>query len=193
MRQILSVISVVFLLAGCAAIGKSSDKTVKETSTPSKAVATTAVNSVSAIRIQSSIPFKAENRIAANIKSECKLGERLSDALGIFAVKNGIGIIKQDKIDKAAQGKTLYIEITDAVSGGNAFIGHRKFASVAGTLYNNGKKVAAFTGARLSGGGFFGAYKGSCAVLGRTTKVLGKDIINWLGNPVDGAHLGDRI
>jgi hypothetical protein len=193
MKKITTIISVVFLLAGCAVLDKSSKTTVKESSPPTKTASKAVVNPKSAIRIQSSIPLKTGNKIAANIKAECDLGKRLSDSLGAFAVKQGIEIIKQSAIDTGAQGKTLYVEITDAVSGGNAFIGHRKFTSAAGTLYNNGKKQAEFTAARISGGGFFGGYMGSCTVLGRTTKIIGRDIINWLVNPVDGAHLGDRI
>ncbi len=40
-------------------------------------------------------------------------------------------------------------------------------------------------------GGFMGAYKGTCALLGRCTKTLGKDIAEWLKNPVNNATLGD--
>lgn len=211
MKQLYSIILIV-LLTGCSTLDRVTGKTAEETETvkeaeTAKAMPATvkaesqaakvespaAVDPATAIRIQSTIPFKSGNRIASNIKSECELGNRLSDALGIFASKKSIGLVKVDKIDTGARGKVLYVEITDAVSSGNAFIGHRKFSSAAGTLYNNGKKQAAFTAARISGGGFFGGYMGSCAVLGRTTKVIARDIIKWLENPVDGAHLGDRI
>ena len=46
---------------------------------------------------------------------------------------------------------------------------------------------------RVSGGGAFGLYKGSCTVLGSTVKVLGRDVSNWLKKPVNGAHLGDGV
>jgi len=90
-----------------------------------------------------------------------------------------------------SKGKVLEVVISDAISGGNAFIGHRKYVAVEGTLYEDGKKVASFTGGRYSGGGALGGYKGSCSVLGRCTKALGKDIAGWLKNPEDGASLGD--
>ncbi|MCL9779012.1 hypothetical protein KCG51_08365 [Neisseria subflava] len=35
---------------------------------------------------------------------------------------------------------------------------------------------------RNSSGGMFGAYKSSCAVLNRTSKVLGSDIAQWIVN-----------
>jgi hypothetical protein len=83
------------------------------------------------------------------------------------------------------------MEIVSARSWGNVFIGHSKAATVNGTLYNNGKKVASFTARRVSGGGMWGDFKGSCSVLNRVTKVVAKDIANWLESPVDGARLGD--
>jgi hypothetical protein len=40
-------------------------------------------------------------------------------------------------------------------------------------------------------GGAFGGFKGSCSVLGRTVKALGKDIAQWLVQPAKGSQLGD--
>ncbi|WP_221894969.1 hypothetical protein [Bathymodiolus japonicus methanotrophic gill symbiont] len=54
-------------------------------------------------------------------------------------------------------------------------------------MLRKGKKTRTFTANR----GFMGAYKGTCALLGRCTKALGKDIAEWLNNPVGGASLGD--
>lgn len=85
----------------------------------------------------------------------------------------------------------LVVEISDAVSRGNPFIGHRKSTSVRGNLYQDGVKVAAFRGECDSMGGAFGGFKGSCSVLGRTVKTLGSDIAAWLAKPVDDARLGD--
>ncbi|MEE9494144.1 MAG: hypothetical protein V3W04_12275 [Gammaproteobacteria bacterium] len=195
MRQMLIAIPVLFFLAGCSALGISSEKTTKTSSTAKTdtTVPAAAVNPATAVHIQSSIPFDDDAKIAANIKADCDLGKRLSDAIGAMAAKSNIEIMQQGNVDAGTKGKVLVIKITAAVSSGNAFIGHRKFASVKGALYNNGTKEAAFTGTRVSGGGFFGGYMSSCAVLGRTTKTIGKDIITWLENPVDGAHLGNQL
>ena len=43
-----------------------------------------------------------------------------------------------------------------------------------------GSRVDEVDFTRNSGGGFGGGYKGSCSVLGRCTKALGKDIAGWL-------------
>jgi hypothetical protein len=62
---------------------------------------------------------------------------------------------------------------------------------VRGKLYQDGKEIGAFTGRRNSMGGAFGGFKGSCSVLGRTVKALGKDIAQWLVQPAKGSQLGD--
>jgi hypothetical protein len=79
----------------------------------------------------------------------------------------------------------------DAVSMGNAFLGHQKFTKVRGTLLQDGTKVASFKARRNSMGGAFAGFKGSCSVLGRTVEAMGEDIATWLTDPRDGASLGD--
>ncbi len=193
----LSVLIILFL-SGCAstapspeASAQADEKTYLADSSKSDKKVT--ASGAGTVYIQSSIPFETGAKIAAKIKQECKLGERLSDSISAFAAKKGVNVVQQQQLGPDSSGKVLLVEITDAVSSGNAFIGHRKFASVKGTLFENGAKKAAFTGTRVSGGGFFGGYMSSCAVLGRTTKAIGKDIVGWLDNPVDGTHLGDSF
>ena len=151
------------------------------------------VDAKTAIKIQKAIRFKKGSRIATNIKNECALQTKLSNFVEAYSVGDGIGVVRVRKATRKTKGKVLVMNITDAVSSGNAFIGHRKFVSMKGTLYNNGKKQASFTAARISGGGAFGGFKGSCDVLGRTVKVLGQDVSLWLKHPVNGAHLGNKI
>ena len=179
MKHIIITALMVVLTVGCGG------------SNPKKS--TMKVDARTAIQVQKAIRFKKGARIANNIKNECALQTKLSSFIEAYSVGEGIGVIRKGKVTKNTKGKALVVTITDAVSSGNAFIGHRKFASIKGTLYNNGKKQAGFTAARVSGGGAFGGFKGSCDVLGRTVKVLGQDVSSWLQHPVDGAHLGDNI
>lgn len=137
-------------------------------------------------------PFAEDADIQSKVKNECsKLGSQLSEFTVQFANQHGLVVKLVDSVDTAAEGRVLKLEITDAVSMGNAFIGHQKFTSIRGQLYENGEKVASFRGRRNSMGGAFAGYKGSCSVLGRTVKALGKDVAVWLKNPVDKAELGD--
>ena len=180
MKHIIISAILVALTVGCGGSSNPKKPTMK-------------VDAKTAIKVQKAIPFVKGARIASNIRNECALQTKLSSFVEAYSVGEGIGVIRARKVTKNTKGKALVITITDAVSSGNAFIGHRKFVSIKGTLYNNGKKQSGFTASRVSGGGAFGGFKGSCDVLGRTVKVLGQDVSSWLQHPVNGAHLGDRI
>lgn len=140
------------------------------------------------VTLQKPVPYAADNDIADAIKSECPLGEQLAD----FVKENAsVPVEFADAAPTDAPGRVLHLEIADAVSMGNAWLGHQKFVKVEGALYQDGARVAGFKARRNSMGGAFAGFKGSCSVLGRTVEALGEDIGGWLSNPVDGAHLGD--
>lgn len=155
-------------------------------------ISTVQAQSGSSISLVNSVPYSQNNDIRNKVINECTtLGSKLSKFTQSYSKKKGIEISLLDSVSVSGAGKVLQLEITDAVSQGNAFIGHRKFVEVKGSLWQDGKKIASFDGQRSSGGGFGAAYKGSCSVLGRCVKTLGKDIAGWLANPKDGASLGD--
>lgn len=144
------------------------------------------------VHLLTNTPYAKGHDIRNNIIDECtKLGSSLASFTRSYADKKNINIVLDDQIDFNASGKYLHLEISDAVSRGNAFIGHSKFVTVKGTLWENGKSIASFDGQRSSMGGFMAGYKGSCSVLGRCVKTLGKDIATWLESPVDGASIGE--
>jgi hypothetical protein len=62
---------------------------------------------------------------------------------------------------------------------------------IKGSLAEKGKVLGDFNARRYSGGGMFGEYKGTCSILGRCVKTLGKDVAEWLAHPVSQAALGD--
>lgn len=138
--------------------------------------------------MQRPVPYAEDNDISDNIKSECKIGEQLADFVKQYS---GGGVATHDGPVDTASGRVLQMEIVDAVSMGNAWMGHQKFTKVRGTLWENGSKVASFKARRNSMGGAFAGFKGSCSVLGRTVEALGEDVAQWLKAPKDGATLGD--
>jgi hypothetical protein len=62
---------------------------------------------------------------------------------------------------------------------------------IKGSLSQRGKMLGDFKARRYSGGGMFGGYKGTCAILGRCVKTLGRDVAEWLAHPASQAVLGD--
>lgn len=144
------------------------------------------------VQVQRVIPFAADADIQNKVRQECsQLGSQLAQFTEEYARKGSARVQLVDAIDTSAEGRVLQIEIVDAVSMGNAFIGHQKYSRVRGALFENGEQIADFRGRRNSMGGAFAGYNGSCSVLGRTVKALGRDIAEWLANPQPGAQLGD--
>ncbi len=141
-----------------------------------------------AVQLQKPVPFAQENDVSDAIKGQCQLGEKLAD---FVKERSSVPVELTSQAPNSKSGRVLQMEISDAVSMGNAFMGHQKFVKAKGTLFENGKKVASFTVRRNSMGGAFGGFKGSCAVLGRTVAAIGADVGKWLAKPVDGASLGE--
>ena len=179
MKHILISALIVLLTVGCGG------------SNPKKS--TMKVDPKTAIKIQGSIPFAKGARVEPGVvRTECGLSNKLSKYVRDYAVGENLGVMRYKKLRKNTKGKVLLISISEAVSI-RMGMGHLKYTKIKGTLYKNGKKIAGFTGARRSSGGAFGFAKKSCDVLGRTVKILGQDVANWLAHPVNGVHLGDGV
>ncbi len=144
------------------------------------------------ITIQNMMPYGVDSMISDNIKDECEIGQQLSDSIKKAAEGSDLDLRGVDAVDTRGPGNILKIEITHAVSKGHPGLGHRKGTSIKGELFENGKLLASFSGARISSGGFLGKYRSSCSVLGRTVDALGKDVVTWLTQPSNNAYLGDE-
>ena len=140
------------------------------------------------LQLQRPVQLAEDNDISQAVKQECALGEQLADFIKEYA-KEPVEFTEGEP--DISSGRVLKLEIVDAVSMGNAFMGHQKSTRVRGALYQDGEKVASFKARRNSMGGAFAGFKGACSVLGRTVKVIGQDIGQWLQAPVDGVNLGD--
>ena len=133
------------------------------------------------IQIAREVPYDETTKIADNILEECtQLGEKLGRFVNEYAEKYDVPTEVVDELSPETGGRVLVIKITNAHSGGNAFVGHRKSMSATAELFEDGESKGSKDFTRNSGGGFGGGYKGSCSVLGRCTKALGKDIAAWL-------------
>lgn len=143
------------------------------------------------ITMQRPVPYAENSAVADNIQNKCKIPEQLADFLKTAAEAKGTTVNFTESAVDTSKGRVLKLEILDAMSMGNAFMGHAKSTIVRGELFENGKRVGGFMARRNSMGGMWGAYKSSCSVLGRTAKTLSGDIAVWLENPSDNAKLGD--
>jgi len=166
-------------LSGCA----------KNGTTPSQPIAQTGHTGTGTLVIKP-IAFREDAYIRDAVKQECNLDGKLSQFIKESAAGQYANIVSDANAGPAdAQVLTVQIEEVEG-SGGGAWSG-AKVVLIKGSLTQNGKTLGDFKARRYSGGGMFGAYKGTCAILGRCVKTLGKDVATWLAHPTSQAVLGD--
>jgi hypothetical protein len=143
------------------------------------------------VTIQQKIPYNEDAEIAASVKHECLLDEHLAEYVVKYSSARGVKVETAPEVASGGAGRVLVMEITGAVSDGNAFMGHHKSMSVKGKLYQDGQLAASFKARRVTMGGAFAGFKGNCSVLDRANQALGEDIAGWLAQPKMDAMLGD--
>lgn len=173
-KTIATAAVVVGLIAGCGA---------NNPSRPAKPVSGKPIN------VAPKVNFGKELFVPPAVRAECRLDTQLPEFIESFARNAGVNVIKTGAAPGA--GRVLKLEYTNIVgTAGGAYSG-AKSVTVEGKLYENGKLIGSFTGRRVSGGGAFAGYKGTCSILGRCVKALGQDIARWLEAPSMNARLGD--
>jgi hypothetical protein len=144
--------------------------------------------SAQATKVQRSIPFAKNAAVPDAVRNQCELQTKVPE---FVAQSGGSSVELVDGALNRKQGRVLEMEISEVhAPGGGAFSG-AKWMTVNGTLYDRGKQIGTFRAKRFSTGGAFGAFKGSCAIIGRCAKAIGQDIAGWLGAPTQNAQLGD--
>ncbi len=140
------------------------------------------------VKVQRSIPFAATAQVPAAVRDQCQLQTKVPEFLSQSA---GGSVELVDGALNRRVGRVLEMEIIEVHSpGGGAFSGP-KWMTVKGTLYDRGKQIGSFRAKRYTTGGAFGAFKGTCAIIGRCTKVIGQDVATWLASPSANAEIGD--
>lgn len=181
---------VVFNLAGCANQGtKNASAPTGPTAESSSGMATKIAGSGGLLVIKE-VTFGADASVPEAVKNECALLSRLSAEIKANAAHHYATVLEGSTAEPA-NADVLSIEIINLMgSGGGAWSGG-KSVMIKGTLSKQGKAVSSFKALRVSGGGVFGGYMGTCAILGRCVRTLGKDVAGWLQNPTPNATLGD--
>ena len=163
-------------LSGCASNSNKPDQAIQHTGT-----GTLIINPIA---------FKEDAYIRDAVKQECDLDGKLAQFIEQYAAGQYANIVTDSNTGSAdAQVLTMEIEEVQGAAGG-AWSG-AKSVVIKGTLSQKGKVLGDFKARRYSGGGMFGGYKGTCAILGRCVKTLGRDVAEWLAHPTPQAVLGD--
>jgi hypothetical protein len=163
-------------LSGCASQGNKPVQTAQATG--------------SGTLIIKPIAFNQDANIRDEVKQECDLVGKLTQ----FIKENASGqyaAVVTDSTNSPADAQVLTVEIEEVLGNpGGAWSGP-KMVLIRGSLAEKGKVLGDFKAQRYSTGGMFGGYKGTCSILGRCVKTLGKDVAEWLAHPVLHAKLGD--
>jgi hypothetical protein len=138
------------------------------------------------IQVLRTIPFASESGVSQKVKDECQLETKVPQFLSSYS--KSVELVDGPL---GPAGRVLELKITQVhAPGGGAWSG-AKSMTVKGTLRQDGEEIGNFIASRYSGGGAFGGYKGTCAIVGRCAKTIGKDIAAWLKNPGKDSRLGD--
>lgn len=138
------------------------------------------------IKVAREISFAESSGVRDKVRDECKLQTRVSKSLAQSSTQ--VELVD----DPGGSQDRLELTISEVNAGGGGAWSGPKSMTVKGQLFQNGKPGPTFTASRYSGGGMFGGYKGTCSIVGRCAKTIGKDIAKWLENPTDDASLGDH-
>ncbi|MEJ2621541.1 MAG: hypothetical protein P8163_15135 [Candidatus Thiodiazotropha sp.] len=191
MYRVLSFgIMLIVLMSGC---GGTTGGTKPETETNTKQPSTvTSAPSGPAVSVTKRITYAENSNVPDKVKAECTLDTQLPAYIKTFAADSDIAVnLKDGAVNKNAKGRVLNVEFSNVVGAGGGAWSGAKFVAVKGELFEDGKIIGSFNGRRTSGGGFFGAYKGTCKILDRCVKALGKDIALWMIDPTMDAMIGE--
>jgi hypothetical protein len=150
-----------------------------------------AAGAAGSITVSKQAAFDPRLSVPDAVRAECDLPNKVSRFVQEYSQKGFDKVTLADRVSASTPGQALALKIVGLTgTGGGAWSGP-KHVTVEGTLWENGKVKGTFTATRYSGGGAFGGYKGTCAILGRCTKAIGKDVASWLQAPTMHAKLGD--
>ena len=144
------------------------------------------------LNLQTIAPYEKGLPVPDAVRAECGLELKVVELVQTAAARNFDKVVLVQDGSKTGPGQSLAIKITGITgTAGGAWSG-AKFLTIDGTLRDNGKVIGTFRATRLSGGGAFGGYKGTCSILGRCAKALSDDVAKWLAAPTMNAKLGDE-
>lgn len=175
----LSYMTLFVLLAGLSGCATNSNKPVQ-----------TIQHTGTGTLIIKPIAFKNDAYIRDAVKQECDLDGKLAQFIKENAAGQYANIVT-DSDTSSADAQVLTIEFEDVQGAAGGAWSGPKSVVIKGSLNQKGKMLGDFKARRYSGGGMFGGYKGTCAILGRCVKALGRDVGEWLAHPTSQAVLGD--
>jgi hypothetical protein len=140
--------------------------------------------------IQKTAYYKTGAKAGDKIRDECGLEQVVPTNIKAYARGNYDSIFFSDTLSDSTPAKVLVMKIANAQGLGGGRYSGPKSLTVEGTLRQDGKVLGSFIVHRATMGGYGGGTKGTCSLLHRCAKRIGKDVGVWLENPTMIAVLG---
>ncbi|ARN19407.1 hypothetical protein [Piscinibacter gummiphilus] len=134
------------------------------------------------VYLETPVTYAPNAGVVDKVKEECKIEDMfVREASPFFSKANGgEATIAADADPKASR---VRVQITHVLGvGGGAWSGPKSM-SIEASLVENGKVTRTTKLTRSTTGGAFGGFKGTCTILERSAKALGKDVVGWVANP----------
>lgn len=146
-----------------------------------------------AITVQKLAPFDPDLTVPAAVKLECGLTKKIPAYVEQNAKGGFDKITMVDKTSAATPGQSLSMTIVGLSGFAGGVHTGTKHIIIEGTLWENGKVKGTFRAKRKTGVSWGPGYTGTCKLLDRCAKSLGKDVAKWLENPGKDSKLGDAL
>ncbi len=131
------------------------------------------------------VPYEPGIQVRRAIRRECDLERRVADEIA-DEIDGQVSSIKRVPLANAdTPGLVLGMRIINVEGGVGAARGH-KTLTVAGTLYEDGKKIGSFTATRRTKNG-----RHTCRMLWNNIEEIAEDVSHWVNAPTLDAYLGD--
>lgn len=136
------------------------------------------------VLLETPVAYASDAGVVERVKDECHIDDMLTRRVGEALARlnrTGDGTIAANSAPGDAQVLRLQITYVMGVGGG-AWTGP-KAISLSADLIDNGKVARHTKFRRWSVGGVWGAFKGTCSILDRTSVAISKDLRRWVANP----------
>jgi len=143
-----------------------------------------------ALSLQKTAPFEEGLSVPEAVQKECQLETKIPDFAEGFA-KGDFEVTMVDGASESTPGKAVKIVITDLAGAKGGIYSGPKYVAIKATLWQDGKVAGTLSSRRSTSGGMYGGYKGTCSLLGRCAKALGKDVATWLKKPSMNERMGE--
>lgn len=188
-RIVFAALACVLLLAGCAARG--TNEGASSTAESAAEEGSTTPQTTVTVAVQRSIPFAEDAEVRQAVREQCELQTKTPSFIQKNGPRHGVNVELVDDLSRADADRRLHLTIVNVRAGAGGGFAGGMWMQVEGRLTENGRTIATVKNRRVTTGGYFSQFKGTCDIIGRCTQAIGQDLAKWLADPRDGARLGN--